>query len=331
MGEIRINIDNESPVPKFQQLAGEIRNAINNKKLMQGDPLPSVNAIIRASNLSRDTVVKGYNLLKRGGIIESYPQKGYFVSGNTGRVFLFLDTFKAYKEVLYHSFYDNLPQDYAIDLHFHHYDIDVFEKMIDESQGKYSSYIIMNFDHPRVKEIVKKIDPQKLLIIDWNIHAPLEAAYIIQDFGRALYMSLESGIEYLTKYKRFIFVYPNFTYHPEESIVFFKQFCEDSNIEYVVQHDSKKIVPQKGDLFLLVSDRVMAGIFDKSKELNLEIGSDIGIISYNETPMKKYIMQGITVVSTDFEEMGRRAAEFVAGNSNMRTIVPTKLIVRNSI
>lgn len=331
MAELRINIDNESPVPKFQQLADEIRHAINNKKLTNGDPLPSVNAVIKQCSLSRDTVVKGYNLLKKQGIIESYPQKGYFVSGNSGKVFLFLDTFKSYKEVLYHSFYENLPRDYAIDLHFHHYDIDVFEKMIEDSRGKYSSYVIMNFDHPRVKEIVKKIDPQKLLIIDWNINAPDDSSYLIQNFGQALFDGLKSGLPYIKRYTRFIYVYPHFTYHPEESIAFFKRFCEEAGIEHVIEHNAKKVMPKKGDLYLMVSDRVMADVFDKSMQSNFQIGSEIGIISYNETPMKKYIMKGITVISTDFEEMGRRAAEFVAENKRMKAVIPTRLIIRNSL
>ncbi len=331
MAEVRIYIDNESPVPKFQQLADEIRHAINNKKLTNGDPIPSVNAVIKQCGLSRDTVVKGYNLLKKQGIIESFPQKGYFVSGNSGKVFLFLDTFKAYKEVLFHSFYENLPREYAIDLHFHHYDIDVFEKMIEDSRGKYSSYIIMNFDHPRVKEIVKTIDPQKLLIIDWNINAPEGSSYLIQNFGQALLDGLKSGLSYIRRYKRFIYVYPHFTYHPEESITYFIKFCEEAGIDYVVEHNAKKVMPVKGDLYLMVSDRVMAEVFDKSMQNNLKIGTEIGMISYNETPMKKYIMKGITVISTNFEEMGRKAAEFVTENKSMNEVVPTRLIIRNSL
>jgi DNA-binding LacI/PurR family transcriptional regulator len=30
------------------------------------------------------------------------------------------------------------------------------------------------------------------------------------------------------------------------------------------------------------------------------------VISYNETPMKKYVKNGITVISTDFQMMGQK-------------------------
>ena len=41
---------------------------------------------------------------------------------------------------------------------------------------------------------------------------------------------------------------------------------------------------------------------------NLVIGKQVGIISYNETPLKKIILNGITTISTDFEAMGIEAA-----------------------
>lgn len=41
---------------------------------------------------------------------------------------------------------------------------------------------------------------------------------------------------------------------------------------------------------------------------NLEIGKHIGVISYNETPLKKIILNGITTISKDFKKLGTRAA-----------------------
>jgi len=39
------------------------------------------------------------------------------------------------------------------------------------------------------------------------------------------------------------------------------------------------------------------------------LGEDIGIISYNDTPLKELL--GITVISTDFQKMGSAAAEMI--------------------
>ncbi len=331
MIDLKIHISNESPVPKYRQLADFITKAVHNHTLKVGDPIPSVNQIIETCNLSRDTVVKGYSLLKKQGTIESFPKKGFFVSANTGNVLFLIDTFKAYKEVLYHSFYDNLPKEYGLDLNFHHYDINIFEQIINSNLGMYSKYIVMSFNHPRMNEILSRIEPDKLLVIDWNIDSPTNSSYIVQNFGQGLYNGLQEELESLLPYNRFKYIYPSFTYHPVESVNYFKSFCKDYDIRGEVVFDVNKLDVVTGDLFLTVSDRVLVKIIDKANALGLKIGEDIGIISYNETPMKKYVQNGISVISTNFEEMGKRAAEFVANNEPIQQTIPTHFIKRNSI
>lgn len=324
-------INPQSNLLKFQQLMDSVNEAISRNLLQVGDTLPSVNQLCKESSLSRDTVFKAYAELKNRGVIESVPNRGYFVAKAVTKVFLFLDTFKAYKEVLYGSFLDNLPDTIAIDLHFHHYNIDDFEKIIKESLGKYTKYIIMNFDHERVPEITRQIPASKLLIIDWNVHELEGASSIAQDFGQSLYDSLETGIDLIRKYKRFVYLYPSFTYHPKESIQYFEKFCSDYKINHKTLFDFKKFDLQKGELYLLVSDRTLAKFLDQCEQKNLVLGQDVGVISYNETPMKKYVKEGITVISTDFELMGKKIAEFVITKEKTNVVIPSKLTIRKSL
>ena len=331
MSKFKFQIDPLSNQLKFQQLVDSVIDAIGRNLLQIGDVLPSVNQLVKESSLSRDTVFKAYAELKNRGIIESVPNKGYFVAKATIKIFLFLDTFKAYKEVLYGSFLENLPENFSVDLHFHHYEINIFEKIITESIGKYSKYIIMNFDHDRVPEIIKQIPPKKLLVIDWQVHTISEASSIYQDFGQGLYDSLKIQLSIIQKYQRFIYLYPEFTYHPVESVIYFEKFCADFRIPCEILKNSKKLDVKAGELYLLVSDRTLARFLDQCAERNLTIGKDAGVISYNETPMKKYVKDGISVISTDFELMGKKAAEFVVSGDALHLQIPTRLTVRASI
>jgi DNA-binding transcriptional regulator YhcF (GntR family) len=324
-------VNPQSNLLKFQQLIDSINEAISKNLLQVGDMLPSVNQICKESALSRDTVFKAYAELKNRGVIESVPNRGYFVAKAVTKVFLFLDTFKAYKEVLYGSFLENLPENIAVDLHFHHYNIDDFEKIINESLGKYTKYIIMNFDHERVPQITSQIPPNKLLVIDWDVNTQNGTSTIHQDFGQSLYDALESGIDLIRKYEKFIYLYPSFTYHPKISIDFFEKFCSDNNLNHKTLYDFKKFDLQKGELYLLVSDRTLAKFLDQCHLKNLVPGKDVGVISYNETPMKKYVKDGITVISTDFELMGKKIAEFVSTGEKINTVIPTKLTIRKSL
>ena len=320
-----------SGITKFQQLVDSIENAVASNILKVGDPLPSVNKLCSELNLSRDTVFKAYSELKSRGIIESFPNKGYFIASDRSGVFLFLDTFKAYKEVLYGAFRKNLPENYTVDLHFHHYNIEVFRNILTNAVGKYTHYIVMSFDHPDMNSLLKMIRKDKLLIIDWNIHAAQNLSFICQDFGQPVMDNLEKALPELRKYNKLIFVYPSFTYHPKESIEYFKRFCDKYSIDGSVVHDIDSLNPQKGEAYFLVSDRALARLLDLTHEKGFVPGKDIGIISYNETPMKKYVKEGISVISTDFNAMGVEAARFVIDSKPVQKYIPTTLIKRASL
>ncbi|MNN83807.1 DNA-binding transcriptional repressor EbgR [compost metagenome] len=72
-------------------------------------------------------------------------------------------------------------------------------------------------------------------------------------------------------------------------------------------------------------------MLNKVIQKKLIIGKDVGIISYNETPLKKFILNGITTISTDFEMMGRMAAELIINKSKDRVEVPFYLKLRPSV
>jgi len=331
MSNFKFTVDNNSNVLKFQQLVDAIMDSISQNQLKSGEMLPSVNQIMSECQVSRDTVFKAYAELKKRGVVESVPNRGYFVIKNITKVFLFLDTFKAYKEVVYGSFLKNLPKNIGVDLHFHHYNIDVFEKIINDSVGKYSKYVIMNFDHPKVSKIIKKIPPQQLLIIDWKINAEETQSTVYQDFGESVYNCFKSNFDKITKYKEFTLYYPAFTYHPKITIEYFEKFCTDFRIKFNVVFDSDQFKIENGGLYFLVSDRTLASFLDQCEEKGFEPGREVGVISYNETPMKKYVKNGITVISTNFEMMGQKAAEFVATGKHIQFEVPTTLKLRSSL
>jgi DNA-binding LacI/PurR family transcriptional regulator len=82
---------------------------------------------------------------------------------------------------------------------------------------------------------------------------------------------------------------------------------------------------------LLVSDRTLANFLDQCENSGFEPGREVGVISYNETPMKKYVKNGITVISTNFELMGQKAAEFVKTGEKIQFEVATSLKLRSSL
>ncbi|MCL7765345.1 GntR family transcriptional regulator [Polaribacter sp. Z014] len=328
---ISLTINHQSDIPKYQQLINAINDAIGENLLEKGDALPSVNNICTTNKVSRDTVFKAYSILKENGVIESVPNKGYYVANETKKVLLLLDTFKAYKEVLYHSFVNNLPNNIITDVQFHHYNIDNFKTILNNSKGKYYKYIVMTFDHKDVPAVLSDIDADKLLLIDWSIHSNPTNNYVFQNFGASFFEALKDAVEVFRKYKELVFLYPTYTYHPKETIEYFKKYCNLFKFNYRIITDPKSFILEKNVAYISTSDRMLGVFLEQCRVENFEPGRDVGFLSYNETPTKKFIYKGISVISTDFKELGTKAAAFVLEDKPMQHYVPTKLTLRESL
>ena len=320
-----------SEIPKYQQLVNAINDALANNTITIGDALPSVNSICKDYNLSRDTVFKAYSILKDNGVVESVPNKGYYVAKNTRKVLLVLDTFKAYKEVLYHAFVNNLPKNIIVDVQFHHYKIANFKTILNNSKGRYFKYVVMTFNHKDVPVVLSDFENNDLLLIDWSVHSKATNNYVFQDFGKSFYNALNEAKEVFKKYKKTVFVYPTFTNHPTESVSYFKKFCEASCLKYKVLTNADEFEVVKNEAYISVSDRILGYFLEQCRAKGLEPGTDVGFLSYNETPMKQFIYKGISVVSTNFSEMGAQAAAFVTNNKPLQIYIPTKLTLRKSL
>lgn len=327
---LTFSINHSSDIPKYLQLVNTINDALANNIITIGDSLPSVNSVCKTNKLSRDTVFKAYSILKEQRVIESVPNKGYYVAGNTRKILLVLDTFKAYKEVLYHSFINNL-ENIITDVQFHHYNIDNFKTIVNNSKGKYYKYVVMNFDNKEVPSIISSIPKEKLLLIDWNIHTQADHNYVVQDFGESFYETLIEATYLFKKYKEIHFLYPSFTNHTIETVTYFKRFCGKFNFKYQIITTSEDFNVEKNIAYISVSDRMLGLFLGECRSKEFEPGVDVGFLSYNETPMKKFIYKGISVVSTDFKKMGTKAAEFITQDKPMQCYVPTKLTIRESL
>lgn len=71
-----IKINFQSEIPIYLQLYQEIIKGIAMKKLLAGEPLPSVRVLSEDLGINMHTVNKAYTLLKQEGFIQIHRQKG---------------------------------------------------------------------------------------------------------------------------------------------------------------------------------------------------------------------------------------------------------------
>lgn len=317
---------------KIQQLVNVIDEAIANGVLKEGELLPSVNKLSSVSEFSRDTVFKAYKVLKERSVIESAPTKGYFVTGGTYKVLMLLDDFSAFKEQLYTSFRKSLPDSFTVDLLFHHYNPVVFNQLVENSLGRYSAYIIMNINNISIEPVLNKIENDKLLILDMGNPRKTNFNYVIQDFNLAVEKCLDEGAVLLKKYSELIMVYDEQqTPHPPETLLAVQRFCRKNSLLFKKVKNVEETEMHEGTCWFTIRDSDLVEVFKMCWKKNLTPGVNIGILSYNDTPMKEIVGGGVTVITANFKLMGDLAADFVKNRKNMATILPISLIIRNTI
>ena len=84
-------------------------------------------------------------------------------------------------------------------------------------------------------------------------------------------------------------------------------------------------------VYISLMENNLVILIEKILEKKLHVGKQIGVISYNQTTLKKIIQNGITTISTDFQMMGKRAAELILGKSTEQLAIPFYLTLRNSL
>ena len=317
---------------KVSAICDAISNAVVMGELSVGDNLPSINEASATFKVSRDTVFKAYSELKKRGLIESNPMKGYFVKGDINHVLLLLDTYSPFKQNLYNQFVENLPKSWKVDLIFHQYNKHLFETIIRESIGRYNMYVVMNFSNTQLSESLKAIPEGKLLLLDFGNFDKQSYSYICQDFDKALYDCLYSFEDLFLKYNKMVMVFPEENCHPESSVNFVREFCKEVNIDFeLVRNFSQWKEIENKSIYFIISHTDLVKVIQESKSKNYIIGKDIGVLVYNDEPLLEVIQNGIASVSIDFGLLGKKAAHYVSTKKPIQEYLPTKLSVRASI
>ena len=347
INSLSVQINDTSRIPKYKQIVESIINDIAKGKIEIGEKIPSINELSEACDLSRDTVEKAYRELKRRKIIVSVKGKGFYTAKtdliSKISIFFLINKPSSYKMMIYNSFVDGIGVNGHVTLSIYHCDESLFIKAIQKNLGAFDYYVIMphfkdeklahtSYTEGVLKEI-ERIPKDQLVILD-NDKPEITGNYgaIYQDFKDDIYKALKEGIHKLEKFDKLILVYPRKTVFPYPMRILhgFTRFCGEHNFDYEILdqiYDDMEL--QSRDVYITIEEMDLVNLVRQIRARNLKMGEDIGVISYNETPLKELL--GITVVSTDFKAMGETAAYMVLKNKKERVKNVFKYIERNSV
>jgi DNA-binding transcriptional regulator YhcF (GntR family) len=277
-----ISVSEQIGAPKYKQIVTSIEDGLTSGLLKKGDKLPSINSIRNKFSLSRDTVLMAFNELKMRGLVESVSGKGYYVKSEDvsikQKVFLLFDEFNAFKEDLYNAFLSELDDNIQVDIFFHHFSYNVFQKHIYDSIGNYNYYVIMPANLKQTKQVIEKLPQDKVYILDQIQEELVDYPAIYQNFEEDIFRSLKEAFSLIKKYNKIVLLFPE-NKQPIGMLKGFQKFRKSIPFKHEVLTalDDKKL--NKGEVYLVLDDKDLILLIKKVKEQNLEVGKDVGVIS----------------------------------------------------
>ncbi len=338
------NVETDSATPVYKQLVSYFEEQIRSKQLNSGDFLPSMNVLSRELGISKETVKKAYSILREMTYIDSSHGKGFYVSSKKNihsKVLVIFDKLSTYKLITYQAFKESLGKNADINIILHEQDIELFGQMVENNLSLYDFFVISaNFrlEEPiqkKLVQILKKIPNRKLLLLDKLVPSlPGNYGLIYQDFEHDVYEALNKEKKRIKKYKKInVVTSPNSLYYSLISKGILR-FCNENQMDFscFTQFDAEDI--QSNEIYVVLNRQLDQELFDILKMIKLRkftLGRDIGVVSYNESPINEFILEGLTVLSTDFFEMGKIAGEMIKNKSLNKIRNKFELIVRKTL
>ena len=341
-----VSIDYHSRIPKYKQIVDSIVNEISLGNLKIGERIPSINQLSEYCDLSRDTVEKAYKILREDRVIISVKGKGYYTAKtdliSKINVYFLINKLSTYKMQIYNSFVKSIGSTAHTNLSIYHCDETLFLNLIARDMGAHDYYVIMphfktddaNYESftTNVVQAIDKIPHNKLIILDNKWVKQGNFNEISQDFENDIYNALKEALDRILTYKKNILIYPDKAVYPYPTAIIrgFRKFCVEFSMDFeILDEVHPDMILKKGDLFITIEESDLVNLVKLHRDKNLVLGQDIGIISYNDTPLKELL--GITVISTDFKIMGQTAAQMILNKECKKIKNPFNLIVRNSL
>ena len=245
------------------------------------------------------------------------------------KLFLLFDEMNAFKEELYNAILSNLGEGIQVEVYFHHFNEKVFNRLIQDSLGNYAYYVIMPGNIQNAHLYIDVLPKEKVFLLDQINADLLNYASVYQDFKNDMYEGLLECLLELRTYEKLNLILAS--KQPSAFKEGFESFCRNYDFKYAIHNEGYTSKIKQGEVYIVFEDKDLISIIKKAKQIGWKSGEDFGIISYNETPLKDVIENGITTLSTDFYQMGKELANLVLTNSKLQVKNRFHIYKRNSL
>jgi len=334
--DLRINHDSE--IPKYKQVVNLIISDIETGIFKKGQRIPSINETSEELLLSRDTVEKAYVYLRRNGVLSSVRGKGYYVNQinvqKKVKVALILNKLSNYKRSIYYSLAETLGAKAGVDVFIYNYSLEQFKEIINNQLTSYDYFVVLphfNDNDDEVVRVIKTIPKEKVLLVDRNMESLKSYPLVYQEYEKDIQSALGKAIKLIQKYKKISLVFPLSQNYSKYIVRGFQIFCQVNNLDFSIIDQLGEDDVVRGEAFVMISDDDLYRFIKICRIKNWKLGKDVGVVAYNDNPVKELLEDGITTISTNHDEIGRTAAQMILSKEFKRIKSPFEFIQRNSL
>lgn len=157
-------LETSNKTPKYQQIVNAVTTSIRQRNVKKKrDHIFSINELSDEFLLSRDTVQKAYNMLRKKEVITSVKGKGFYINRTDVttqfRILLLFNKISNYKKQIYNAFVQTMGNKAIVDLKIYHFSTRLLENLVAKYLDDYHYFIIMPHfydDADEIYSIIKK-------------------------------------------------------------------------------------------------------------------------------------------------------------------------------
>jgi DNA-binding transcriptional regulator YhcF (GntR family) len=329
----------DNKLPKYQQLINSLLQDIEMGELKPGERLPSINEASEECYLSRDTVERAYTELHKMGVITSIFRKGYFISESTfqtkTKILFLVGKITDSTKSIFDSFCDALGKNVSVDIFTYQYKAQQFQEIMSQQLGNYHYYVVMPHlieEEEENLKCLKKIPSDRLIILDHSFSSLSQTfASIVSKPISQIKKVFNTQLNLFNKYHSFNLVLTEEDYFDADLINGCSKFCESISMNFQVLDGLDEDEMRLGEIYFTLADCDLAKAIHYAGKNGFEVGKDIGLIGYNDSCFKELLVGGISVISSQPNQMGRMAAEMIQENSKQNVELNLQFIQRNSL
>jgi hypothetical protein len=133
------------------------------------------------------------------------------------------------------------------------------------------------------------------------------------------------------KYHSFNLVLTEEDYFDADLINGCSKFCESISMNFQVLDGLDEEEIRLGEIYFTLADIDLAKAIHYADNKGFTVGKDIGLIGYNDSCFKELLVGGVSVISSQPNQMGKMAAEIIRENTKQNVELALQFIPRNSL